>query len=252
MPAGQVCSHLQRPEQPDPSKRQKSRSGAHSPSSAVSQAAWNDGVSLSLDKRQHASPSTPCKAPAQEAAPGTSQQAGAEAGGGQPYHSSTSKDSVRSGEYQSSHASRVPPHSTCAGGTWCQNGDGPTARQLLAKLRWATLGPPYDWTRREYAATDSAPPLPEYLRDLCIRLAAAASEATAACGQPVGEDADGGDVAGCSGCPEERAAVFQPNAALVNYYQREGDTLCGHQVWHAQNPESLTLLGPSCHETLNF
>ena len=26
------------------------------------------------------------------------------------------------------------------------------------------------------------------------------------------------------------AAAYEPNAALVNYYSSEGDTLCGHQV----------------------
>jgi hypothetical protein len=76
------------------------------------------------------------------------------------------------------------------------------AAHLLEKLRWTTLGPPYDWTKREYRmeAPAQAQVVPQDLRSLCRRLAAAA------------------------GYPD-----FAAQAGLVNYY-REGNTLAGHVV----------------------
>lgn len=47
-----------------------------------------------------------------------------------------------------------------------------TARRLLSKLRWASLGPRYDWTRRVYDRVSPTRPLPEPLRHLALRLAA--------------------------------------------------------------------------------
>ena len=90
---------------------------------------------------------------------------------------------------------------------------------LRRRLRWATLGPQYDWTRRRYGSADDAPPLPPYLRDIAIRAADAAARA-------VGDGA--ASHAAEAGLVSETG--YEPNAALVNFYSGEGDTLCGHQV----------------------
>ena len=72
------------------------------------------------------------------------------------------------------------------------------ASSLLRRLRWATLGAPYDWTTRvyEHDAPHNLPPEP--LRAACRRLAAAAG-----------------------------VTDFAADAGLVNYY-RSGDALAGH------------------------
>lgn len=78
-----------------------------------------------------------------------------------------------------------------------------SASSLLRRLRWATLGPPYDWTTRTYrtdAAAFSA--VPEDIAARCETLAAFAVES-------------------------ERSGNFRFGAGLVNYY-REGDALAGH------------------------
>lgn len=72
------------------------------------------------------------------------------------------------------------------------------AAHLLEKLRWVTLGPPYDWTARTYRVDAPARSVPPDLQTICRRLAAAA------------------------GVPS-----FGAKVGLVNYY-REGDTLAGH------------------------
>ena len=66
----------------------------------------------------------------------------------------------------------------------------------LGKLRWCTLGLPYDWTTRTYDS-NSGTKLPGTLLKLCERIAV------------------------ISGAP------MVPEGGLVNYY-RSGDTLCGH------------------------
>ena len=53
---------------------------------------------------------------------------------------------------------------------WRQQGTGPAAHQLLQKLRWATLGVPYDWTLRCYDHHALQRPIPQYLKDLAARL----------------------------------------------------------------------------------
>jgi alkylated DNA repair protein alkB family protein 1 len=90
-----------------------------------------------------------------------------------------------------------------------------TAASLLRKLRWAAVGPPFDWTRRSYpmpqggvsvdGGTPSTAPSPAF-RALPVPVAAAARRLASALG----------------GCPE-----FRGDAALVNYYG-VGDTLGGH------------------------
>jgi len=91
---------------------------------------------------------------------------------------------------------------------------GLTARALLRKLRWATLGAPYDWSRRTYAspAVPSRPVPPT----LCE---AACTLSRRLCGQAIR-----GDV------------------ALVNLYYT-GDTL-GPHVDDAESPQSLKPASP--------
>lgn len=52
----------------------------------------------------------------------------------------------------------------------------PAAAKLLRKLRWATLGPPYDWTQRVYRRDVHYQRLPQYLTALAVTLAAAVEE----------------------------------------------------------------------------
>lgn len=91
---------------------------------------------------------------------------------------------------------------------------GRSAAELLKKLRWVALGPPYDWTRRAYGRPeeekDSGTPstlsreraLPACLKELGIRAVAAS-------------------------CGDAMPRCWEPDAALVNYYGA-ADTLMGH------------------------
>ena len=74
------------------------------------------------------------------------------------------------------------------------------ATRLLLKLRWATIGPPYDWTSRQYDMDAACVPVPPRVVDTCAQLAAAAGH----------RDFERGALAG-----------------LINYY-RAGDALAGH------------------------
>lgn len=97
--------------------------------------------------------------------------------------------------------------------SWSINGAGPKASCFLEKLRWASIGPRYDWTSREYMVNEPYTMLPEYMETLAgqaVSLAMAASKATLDCRSAT------------------NCATFKPNAALINYY-RDGDTLCGHK-----------------------
>lgn len=127
---------------------------------------------------------------------------------------------------------------------WGPGGSGPTAQSLLRRVRWATLGPPYDWTRRVYLRGAPHVPLPPDLRQLALALAALAAqllpagEAPSQGGAAGGGAANGGAVAAvgvaeaaagaaeaAAGPPEAAAAVraaslprFNPDAALVNFF----------------------------------
>ena len=74
------------------------------------------------------------------------------------------------------------------------------ATRLLEKMRWATIGPPYDWTARAYDTDAPRRPVNARWLERCVDLAKAAGAA--------------GDFAG-------------EFAGLVNYY-RSGDQLAGH------------------------
>lgn len=133
--------------------------------------------------------------------------------------------------------------------TWCGDGGGRPAAQLLRKLRWLTVGPRYDWTLRVYDFENPHHRLPGYAVALARRLIAAAE--SAAEGLAAGEERtglgtqqqqhEGEQLLQHTRSPERRqpeaepraqsesrAQVYTPDAALVCYY-REGDTLCGHK-----------------------
>lgn len=107
---------------------------------------------------------------------------------------------------------------------WGAGGGGPTADSLLRKLRWATLGPPYDWTQRRYLREAVHDPLPPQLRSLATELAGLAASllgAAAAAGSGGGGVADG--AASCRNGAAEgslggASQAFCPDAALVNFY----------------------------------
>jgi hypothetical protein len=102
-------------------------------------------------------------------------------------------------------------------------GQGTPAARLLRKLRWATLGPPYDWTRRAYRTDVQYQPLPQYLADLAVQLAAAAagsamaasqSDAAKSCrrGRTAQPDAPEGCRGGAARCGGEGAAAVGAGA----------------------------------------
>lgn len=111
---------------------------------------------------------------------------------------------------------------------WGLSGSGPPAASLLGKLRWATLGPPYDWTHRRYLRDVPHTPLPPALRRLAAELAILAAELAAGSGEP----SPGGDPASSAGHAGQSATQlgacaqgarppaprFSPDAALVNFY----------------------------------
>jgi alkylated DNA repair protein alkB family protein 1 len=73
-----------------------------------------------------------------------------------------------------------------------------SASHLLRKLRWATVGAPYDWTARRYDLSAPRRDAPDFVLTRCRELARLA-------GHP----------------------AFAGDAGLVNYY-RSGDALAGH------------------------
>lgn len=124
------------------------------------------------------------------------------------------------GAASDSQASGATPEASSAAviGAW-ESGDGgrsgqegTVAAKLLRKLRWATLGPPYDWTQRVYRSDLPHSPLPRYLAELAVRLAAAVGE--------LGAAGAGGGAASAGAQP------FRPDVALVNYYHQGGQQSC--------------------------
>jgi len=79
-------------------------------------------------------------------------------------------------------------------------------------MRWASLGPQFDWTRRIYDDGAAHRPLPPSLELLARRTAGLVQQLTHL----------------HTGAHSPQACrAYQPDAALVNYYY-EGDTLGGH------------------------
>lgn len=122
---------------------------------------------------------------------------------------------LRQPQGQQEPAGAPPPPSS---ELWVEGGAGPTAASLLRRLRWATLGPPYDWTQRAYLRDAPHTPLPEQLRQLAVTLADLAHRLLPGSGDSNGggaADADG-PPAGASG--QQQPAAYCPDAALVNFY----------------------------------
>ncbi|GFR42305.1 hypothetical protein Agub_g3205, partial [Astrephomene gubernaculifera] len=106
---------------------------------------------------------------------------------------------------------------------WSAGGAGPAAEQLMRKLRWATLGPQFDWSERQYDFTRAYRPLPGSLESIALRMARVAREAETLAGAAAAAD-------GAAAAASANAAVFReykPDAAIVNFYQ-QGDVLGGH------------------------
>lgn len=101
----------------------------------------------------------------------------------------------------------VPPLGEINATEWAPDGTGPPAAEFLGSLRWASIGPCYDWTSRVYRKDQDYVPLPKDMAIFAKRIWALVS----------GEDHGG-----------SKEAEYTPNAALINYY-REGDKLCGHK-----------------------
>lgn len=173
----------------------------------------------------------------QQQQPQQTQQTGEAAGeaarstAGRDAGSSHSSGFASSGSDSGSNCSNASGSSASPGvaaGLWGPEGSGPLAESLLQKLRWATLGPPYDWTQRRYLQGVPHMPLPAQLHQLAVALAGLA--ATLPAGTSSGAD-DAGAVrstaAAAAAIGSGQAPAFCPDAALVNYYV-EGDTLNGH------------------------
>ncbi len=164
------------------------------------------------------------------------------AGGSAPAAADGSSDGG-SKESSSGSSGADDASSSDVGSIWGAGGSGPTAVSLLRKLRWATLGPPYDWTRRLYLRDAPHMPLPPKLRQLAVALAGTADQlllrgcgggASTACNATncaaVGEEAQQqqqneqqqqnqqqqNEQQQC-GC-QRPAVPYSPDAALVNYY----------------------------------
>ena len=88
----------------------------------------------------------------------------------------------------------APPETAC-------DGQPTPAAALLRRLRWASLGVPYDWTARAYPQHAAARPVPRCVAARAAELAAALGPAS--------------------------APPLRGDAALLNYYAT-GDALGGH------------------------
>ena len=98
------------------------------------------------------------------------------------------------------------------------------ASSLLRRLRWATLGPKYDWTSRTYRTDEESPcsDVPNDIRARCETLARVAHFVAAA-----EEAKERGTRTSSPPPPPPPPPRFRFGAGLVNYY-RSGDALAGH------------------------
>lgn len=174
------------------------------------------------------------------AAAQTASQQQAEAGAA--HDTASAADQPRKRDAGSCHAHAACPQGSppeaaaaaaaCQRSLWGPDGRGPPAASLLGKLRWATLGPPYDWTQRLYLRDVPRTPLPLALHRLAVALAGLAAELAASSG----DGAPKGSPGCCAGPAGQRAAKaaacrdsdgaaslpFSPDAALVNFYYEGG------------------------------
>jgi alkylated DNA repair protein alkB family protein 1 len=119
----------------------------------------------------------------------------------------------------------------CCQQVWSAAGKGPKASMLLRKLRWASLGPPYNWSTRMYEPHMPHRQLPSELLQLAEYFAALTARVRGGISSS-SSSGDGGDISSDSRATDTdsaaAAAAFKPNVALVNYYH-PGDTLNGHK-----------------------
>lgn len=103
------------------------------------------------------------------------------------------------------------------------------SNDILRRLRWASLGPRFDWTRRVYVRDEEEYiPLPQVLKELAIKLMVSVNEVLQ--NDPISKNSEEFEniakemskLCSTAGCPS-----YNPEAALINFYH-EGDTLGGH------------------------
>ena len=112
---------------------------------------------------------------------------------------------------------------------WVETGDGPSASHLLRKLRWASIGLIYDWTRRIYVSEWGFTPLPDHLAMLASQLVSLAEHHSSSINTENNNDNTCSTTTTTTTRRKSRtSSTFAPDAALINFY-RDGDTLCGHQ-----------------------
>lgn len=68
---------------------------------------------------------------------------------------------------------------------WTGANEGPPAERLLDKLRWACVGPNFDWSNRRYLHGEPHQPMPSDLVELAQRCIKEACEASP--GNPLSE-----------------------------------------------------------------
>ena len=116
--------------------------------------------------------------------------------------------------------------------------DRTSAVSLLRRLRWATLGPPYDWTNRTYARDEPCDDVPEDIKARCEALVAsfvAEPRSLIRASEPRSRREGSFEThERDESFDEERrsrsngaGARFRFGGGLVNYY-RSGDALAGH------------------------
>lgn len=140
-----------------------------------------------------------------------------------PEASSSSSSSNECGEGGGSGSETA---GSSAASIWGPDGSGPTAERLLRKLRWATLGPPYDWTRRLYLRDVPHMPLPPQLRQLAVALAGMAEQLLLQ-----GRDSCSTAVCNATNCPAAGAAAGRlgGEAPQQEQQQQEEEQQCGCQ-----------------------
>ena len=152
----------------------------------------------------------------------------------QPASGSSAADGMKADGNDGSGSSGSGSSGSAGTSIWGPGGSGPTAESLLRKLRWATLGPPYDWTQRRYLREAPHTPLPGELRELAIALARMAEQLLADGGSRAAStrcnttntlaDSSAAAVgreqplAQQQGCCQRPAAPYSPDAAIVNFY----------------------------------
>lgn len=100
----------------------------------------------------------------------------------------SSATSCRYEQMQSSHMQLVPQPSTWAAS---RDADSISARQLLKKVKWATIGPRYDWSDRRYDSSSPCRQLPRFAAAAAQRISGLVSS---------GQNADEADTDGYGRC----------------------------------------------------